>query len=386
MTKLKIVVGGYIVAYPFGGMTWHHLNYLLGLHALGHEVWFLEDSGSYSLPYNPKTGTCAADSTYGRKYLEDIFAQYHLPLRYCYYSEFEDRHYGLAQPQLHELLASADVLLCVSGVTPLRSDRPRPRHTVVIDTDPVFTQVRMQDDADFLAYYRLFDTVATFGRLIGTDRCVLPKHGFRWIPTQQPIALHAWPVQPVASTTFTTLGKWEHTHRSVTFAGETYQSSKSSQWLKFIEIPSQVPWQMELAMQSLPPDVATRFIQQGWQLRDAAAVSESPQTFADFINRSAGEFTVVKEIYHALPSGWFSDRGACFLATGRPVVAQSSGFDQWLPTGNGLFSVDTPEQAVDALNTIDSNHAHHCAAARHLAETQFDSQRVLTDLLNIALS
>ncbi|HTW93966.1 MAG TPA: hypothetical protein VMD30_04170, partial [Tepidisphaeraceae bacterium] len=174
MKRLNIVVGGYIVAYPLGGMTWHHLNYLLGLHALGHTVYFLEDSGSYSHPYNPVTQSMGIDSTYGRAYLKETFAEYGLPPRYCYYSEFEDTHYGMSRSDLHDVLRRADLLLCVSGVTPMRPDRPRPRRTAVIDTDPVFTQLRMSRDAEFLAYYRLFDSVATFGRLIGTAHCPLP--------------------------------------------------------------------------------------------------------------------------------------------------------------------------------------------------------------------
>src|SRR6202451_364933 len=151
---LTIDFSGYIVAYPLGGMTWHHLNYLLGLAELGHEVWFLEDSGSYSYPYNPVAWQTSADSTYGREYLERTFARYGLPKRYCYYSQFEDAHYGLSAVELNELLQRADLLLCVSGVTPMRDHRPRPRRTAVIDTDPVFTQLRMMHNAELGDYYR----------------------------------------------------------------------------------------------------------------------------------------------------------------------------------------------------------------------------------------
>jgi len=210
---LTIIVGGYIVAYPLGGMTWHHLNYLLGLQELGHEVWFMEDSGSYSYPYNPVTWQSSPDSNYGRAYLENTFAQYGLKPRYCYYSEFDDQHYGLTRDELADLLRRADLLLCVSGVTPVRPDRPRPRRTAVIDTDPVFTQLRMRQDPDFLNYYRQFDAVATFGRLIGTPACPLPTHGFGWIPTNQPIALPHWPVIPASGRAFTTIRQVGTHHR-----------------------------------------------------------------------------------------------------------------------------------------------------------------------------
>ncbi len=237
-SPLTIVVGGYIVAYPLGGMTWHHLNYLLGLHELGHEVWFLEDSGSYSYPYNPVTWQSSADSAYGREYLERTFAQYGLPKRYCYYSQFEDAHYGLSEPELNELLKRADLLLCVSGVTPMREDRPRPRRTAVIDTDPIFTQLRMMRDAELLGYYRQFDAVATFGRLIGTPQCNLPTHDMNWIGTNQPIALRHWPVAATESKAFTTIGKWEHTtDRHLEYNGRRYLSSKGVQWMKMLDLP-----------------------------------------------------------------------------------------------------------------------------------------------------
>ncbi|MGA3066731.1 MAG: hypothetical protein ABSF29_07785 [Tepidisphaeraceae bacterium] len=379
---LTIVVGGYIVAYPLGGMTWHHLNYLLGLHQLGHDVIFLEDSGSYSYPYNPVTWESSADSSYGRAYLERTFAQYGLPVRYCYYSEFEDKHYGLSRGELDDVLRGADLLLCVSGVTPIRPDRRRARKMCVIDTDPVFTQLRMRHDAEFLAYYRNFDSVATFGRLIGTDKCPLPTHGFDWIPTNQPIALEQWPVRPSDGRAFTTIGKWEHTSdRNLEFQGKKYLSSKGVQWMKMMELPKKVSWEMTMGMLAIPEATALQFANAGWKLVDPAQATLSCPSFAGFIAESAGEFTVAKEIYAGLPSGWFSDRSAAYLASGKPVVTQASGFDQWLPTGEGLFSFNDVNEAAHCLNEIAKNPANHAAAARRIAEDYFDSRKVLSELL-----
>jgi len=384
--KLTIVVGGYIVAYPLGGMTWHHLNYLLGLHDLGHEVYFLEDSGSYSYPYNPTNWRCEVDSSYGRDYLEKTLACYGIPPRYCYYSEFENRHYGLSEQELADVLARADLLLCVSGVTPLRPNRPRPRRTVVIDTDPVFTQLRMMHDSAFLDYYRQFDRVATFGRLIGTPACPLPTHGFNWIPTNQPVALHHWQVTPAAGEAFTTIGKWEHSsERNMEFAGKKYLSSKGVEWMKMLDLPARVPWDMTMGMASMPPETAAQFRKHGWKLVDPEQASVSCQSFAGFIRASAGEFTVAKEIYAALPSGWFSDRAAAYLASGRPVVTQASGFDQWLPVGQGLFSYRDIDQAAEALKKIATDYNSHSEHARKIAENYFASDLVLTELLHNCL-
>jgi hypothetical protein len=383
---LTIVVGGYIVGFPLGGMTWHHLNYLLGLQELGHEVWFLEDSGSYSLPYNPTNWKCEADSTYGREYLQRTFARYGLPLRYCYYSEFEDNHFGMTRDELADLLKRADLFLSVSGVTPMREDRPRPKRTAVIDTDPVFTQLRMTAHESFLKYYQQFDAVATFGRLIGTHFCPLPTHGFDWIPTNQPIALRHWPLTPTTSRRFTTVGKWEHSdERHLEFGGRKYRSSKGVEWMKVLDLPHRTKWEMAIGMSTMTGPAKKQFTEHGWQLLDPEAATISCESYQRFIQDSAGEFTVAKEIYAGLPSGWFSDRSAAYLASGRPVVTQASGFDRWLPTGNGLFSFDTIDDAAASLEKIGQDYAGHSKAARALAEKFFDARTVLSELLNRVL-
>jgi hypothetical protein len=379
---MKIVLGGYIVGYPLGGMTWHHLNYILGLESLGHEVFFLEDSGDWAMPYNPLRQSCEPDSTYGREYLQRSFADFGVRARWCYYSEFEDRYYGATRDELHDVLREADLLLCVSGVTPLRPRRPRPRRTAVIDTDPVFTQLKLAHNAVLLDYYRSFDAVATFGRLIGSAHCPLPAHGLRWIPTNQPVALDHWPVVPTSSRAFTTIGKWEHASgRHVELAGRTYLSSKSESLLAMLELPRRVSWQMTIAIKGMPQEIEKRFIDHGWKIIDPEAASADCQAFRRFVQSSAGEFTVVKGIYSGIPSGWFSDRGACYLASARPTVYQDSGFERWLPTGQGVFSFTSIEQAADALNTIAADYDAHARAARRIAEEHFDARRVLSELL-----
>lgn len=378
---LTIVVGGYIVAFPLGGMTWHHLNYLLGLHELGHEVWFLEDSGSFALPFDPTTGTCAAESGYGRAYLERTLAEYGLPPRWCYYSEPEGRHYGLSREELGRLLARADLFLAVSGVTPLRPERPRPRRTAVIDTDPVYTQLRMRGDENFLAYYRAFDRAATFGRLVGSERCPLPTHGIAWIPTNQPVALGPWTLARADSRVFTTVGRWQHEGRTQEFGGRTYTSGKAPEWEKLADLPRRVPFGLEVAMQKMPAEPAARFQALGWTISDEVAATRDCAAFQRFVERSAGELTVAKDIYAGVPSGWFSDRSALYLAAGRPVVTQATGFERWLATGEGLFAFETADEAAAALEAIAGDYERHARAARRVAEESFEAKKVLSELL-----
>lgn len=383
---MTIIVGGYIIGYPLGGMTWHHLNYVLGLHELGHEVWFLEDSGPFSLPYNPVKQLCEPDSSFGRRYLEETFAAVGLPLRYCYYSEFEDRYHGLGRDELRELTARTDLMLCVSGVTPLRPDRGRPRRTVVIDTDPAFTQIRMGQSQALLDYYRQFDAVATFGRLVGSSESPLPTHGIRWIPTNQPVSLRHWQATPAQSRRFTTIGKWEHsTDRHVEFNGKRYLSSKAVEWLNQLELPSRTNWELSLAVQSMPAEIQGRFQQAGWTFADAETATRDCRSYQQFIRESAGEFTVAKQLYVQLPSGWFSDRSACYLASGRPVVTQSTGFERWLPTGEGLLSFGGIDDAAAALAAVEAKYESHSRAARDIAERYFDSAKVLMGLLDAVL-
>lgn len=374
---MKIVVAGYIVGYPLGGMTWHHLNYLLGLSDLGHEVTYLED-GAYLPPFDPRNGN-SGDATYGIEYLQRTLGHYTVSIPWHY--RFGDVAAGLSISQMADSLKQADLLICVSGITPL-DWYPRPRRTLVIDTDPVFTQLRMGSDADFVAYYRSFTHVATFGRLIGTQDSPLPTHGIEWIPTNQPISLRHFSVQGGQARRFTTVGKWEHSAaRSVQFRGRAYASSKAVEWEKLLDLPARTVWEMHLAMDGMPADVRRRFEAAGWRFDDPLKASSDPLAFRRYLSDSAGELTVAKQIYAGLPSGWFSDRSACYLACGRPVVTQSSGFERWLPTGEGLFAFSTPDEAADALATIDRDYQFHALAARRIAEEYFDAGRVLGSLL-----
>jgi hypothetical protein len=377
-SRLKIVVGGYIVGYPLGGMTWHHLNYLLGLVDLGHDVIFLED-GADLPPYDPAAFT-SGDPTYGLNYLRQTFDSVGLNIPFHY--RYGPNAWGLSIDDMDAALKSADLFIAVSGVTPV-AWRPRARRNLVIDTDPVFTQLRMRQDAAFLDYYRWFDAVGTFGKLIGTPASPLPTHGLKWIGTNQPIHLPAWPVKPLpAGAAFTTIGKWEHSaERHVEFEGGRYLSSKGVEWVRLLDLPRRVPARYELAMASIDGPTQARFESHGWAFTDATAASISTGAFAAFVGRSVGELTVAKQIYAGLPSGWFSDRSSCYLATGRPVVTQCSGFERWLPTGEGLFAFAGLDDAAGAVSTILTDPERHARAARAIAERHLDARKVLAELI-----
>lgn len=413
---MRIIVTGYIVGYPLGGMTWHHLNYLLGFAELGHEVIFYEDSGEWLQPYDPSNNTCSDDPSYGIGYLTETFAFEGLNAKWCYHSQLQNRYYGLSRDEWMKVVDGADLVLCVSGVTPWREEFAKAKRTCVIDTDPVFTQLRMRHDESFLNYYKLFDRVATFGRLIGTPDCPLPTAGLEWIGTNQPIAMPHWPfsappleggvgggvtglgqatrefqatphpalpLKGGGGSPFSTIGKWEHTSdRNFEYEGKSYASSKGVEWMKLLDLPRRVSLPMEMAMASMPEETKRTFESHGWRFTDPTLASISTNAYRAFIQSRAGEFTVAKQIYAGLPSGWFSDRSAAFLASGRPVITQSSGFEKWLPTGEGLFSFATIDDAQAALDAVASDPSKHAHAARAIAEEHFDARRVLTRLLD----
>lgn len=375
---MRIVLGGYIVGYPLGGMTWHHLNYLLGLVELGHEVTFLED-GAYHSPWSPVNDS-NGDPTYGIDYLRKTFAAVGLNIPWHY--RFGQFSAGLSIDEMQSSLRAADLFIAVSGITPT-AWYPMPRRSLVIDTDPVFTQIRLTRDADFLAYYKSFTHQATFGRLIGTADCALPTSGLDWIPTNQPVSLAQWPVTPIArAARLSTIGKWEHaSDRHLEFGGQSFLSSKRSEYERLLDLPRRAGCTIELGMASMPRGEIDRFEQHGWRHVDATQSSIDVDTFRRYVQSSLGEFSVAKQIYAGVPSGWFSDRSSAFLASGRPVVVQATGFEKWLPTGAGLHAFKSLDEAIDAVNRVNENPQQESAAAWAIAEKHCDARHVLKELL-----
>lgn len=379
---MKIVLGGYIIGYPLGGMTWHHLNYLLGLLELGHDVVYLEDGASHP-SFDPVHNT-HGDPTYGLNYLRETFAEYGIsaPWHYRYGTIVE----GLSIEDVQSRLREADLFIAVSGVTPV-DWYDLPKRSLVIDTDPVFTQLKMNESDWLKGYYRRFSHVATFGRLIGTADSPLPTHGFDWIPTNQPVALGHWPVVPgpaVATPLLTTVGKWEHTRdRVVEFNGEWFASDKSGEYEKLVDLPHRAGTPIEMRMAAIDDAVRLRFEQGGWTFGDPVAATISCRAYQAWIRNSLGEFTVAKSIYGGISSGWFSDRSACFLASGRPVITQFSGFEKWIDASQGgLLGFSSQDEALQQVRNVLSDPQEHSRAARRLAERYFDSRTVLQDLLD----
>jgi hypothetical protein len=225
----------------------------------------------------------------------------------------------------------------------------------------------------------------SYGRNIGRAECSIPDLGFKWHPTLQPLVLSLWPLAPhvPAGAPYTTVIKWRP-YGPLEFRGRTY-GLKDLEFRKFVDLPSLVPVSLELASEGKPPIPRETLAQKGWIIREAWDASDSLLAYRDYIHASRGEWSVAKNIYVDTRSGWFSERSAVYLASGKPVVAQSTGYETWLPTGQGLFSFSTVDDVLAGFDAVESDYTRHSSAARSLAEAYFRADVVLSSLVETAL-
>jgi hypothetical protein len=372
------IVAGYLAGNPVGGHVLSILHWLAGLRGLGYDVVFAEHHGWPDACWNPVTKTLSDDPSYGLTELRTHAAA--LGLRWCFV-DAAGRYHGMSKTDMVSLCRSADVLLGLWTVTWLE-EFAECRRRIFIDTDPGFTQFGMAPDVaavpgfaspiDFHEHY-------TYGTRIGQPGCPIPAHGIDWRPLRPPVALSLLPVQftPEACC-FTTVMKWSP-RQPIVYDGEEY-GQKDVEFWRIAELPSRVESCLEIALGGAAPYDAIK--RAGWRLADAAAVTETPWTYRDYIARSRGEFSVAVNLEVKTQSGWFSDRTAAYLASGKPVVVQDTGFSHDLPCGEGLFAFRTIEDAAAAIDAINGDYPRHCRAARRIAEDYLDAARVIGRVLD----
>ncbi|HEX5725697.1 MAG TPA: hypothetical protein VFX98_09555 [Longimicrobiaceae bacterium] len=377
--KLRVVVLGYVVRGPIGGMAWHHLQYVLGLARLGHDAWFVEDSDDYPGCYDPVRHVVDTDPSYGLAFAERAFRRLGLAERWAYHDAHAGGWKGPAADRAPEVCRSADLVLNLSAVNPLRPWLAEVPRRALVDTDPVFTQLRHLHDAEARRAAALHTHFFTFGEGMARGGACVPDDGFPWCPTRQPIVLDAWPVTPgPADGRFTTVMQWD-SYPPREHAGRRY-GMKSDSFAAYLDLPARTGAALELALgsESAPRD---QLRAHGWTLRDPLAVTRDPWTYQQYLRESKAEFSVAKHGYVAARSGWFSERTAAYLASGRPTLVQDTGFSAWLPVGAGLLAFSSPDEAAAGVEEIDRRYAFHCRAAREVAERCFDSRAVLEELL-----
>lgn len=383
--RLRIIVLGYIVRGPVGGMAWCDLNYLAGLLDLGHDVYFVEDSGeSPWCCYDPSRHTTDADPTYGLAFAANALAAIGFGSRWAYYDAHRDRWFGPCADRVLELGRTADVLLNLSGVNPLRAWFMTIPVRAFVDKDPVFTQLKHRHDPSAMDLARRHTAFFTFAVNLNAHGSELPIDGLTWRATRHPIFLEAWPFQPDAHNgRFTTVMQW-NSYRAAEHQGVRY-GMKSDAFEPFLDLPRRVGERLEMAVGSSAAPRA-RLADHGWIVRDPLEAASLPDEYQQYIRHSKAEFTVAKHGYVVSQCGWFSERSASYLASGRPVVTQETGFSRWLDVEGGVVPFTTLDEAVAAIEDVSADYHRHRRLARDIAVQYFDSRTVLPHLLDRALS
>jgi hypothetical protein len=375
---MRILCSGYLVRYPLGGQTWHHLQYLVGFRRLGHDVIFLEHFGWENSCYDPSRDEMTSDPAFGIKYLEQVLRRHGLGGCWCYLAE-DGTAYGMSREQLAQTCRDCDVYFSLSNMNWI-PELEACRRRALVDTDPVFTQIGSHGLTPLARYHARF----TFGENVHGRGCEMPTGGAQWLPTRQPVVLDLWPVTPGnPSAPFTTVMNWS-AYGEHEYEGRIY-GQKDREFLPFFDLPKQTGQPMEIAVAGLPPAPATRLKQGGWRLADSRSVTRTPGTYQEYLQSSRAEFSVAKHAYVSARCGWFSERSACYMASGRPVIVQDTGFSDFLPCDLGLIAYRTSAEAIAAVKRLDQDYERQCRGARGLIEEYFDSSRVLTQLLERAV-
>lgn len=385
-SSLRIVVMGYVVRGPLAGPTWHHLQYVRGLADLGHDVWYLEDSDDYASCYDPAQQAVTADPSYGLAYAQRVFDRmgHGLGQRWAYFDAMQQRWHGPAGGDMPAICRSADLLLNVSGVNALRPWVAQIPHRVLIDTDPVFMQVDILNDGPRRQFAEAHTAFFTFGESFGLPGCTMPDDGLPWQPTRQPVLLDAWaPTPGRPDGRYTTVMLWD-SYDVREWQGQRW-GMKSQEMERLLDMPARCGPRFEMALGG-PTAPHTRLAELGWQVADPLAITCDPWDYQAYISQSKAEFSVAKHGYVASGSGWFSERSASYMALGRPVVVQDTGFSRHLPTGEGLLAFNDLEEAVAAVAEVDAHYPRHVEAARAVIESHFDSRQVLARLVEQALA
>lgn len=375
-----IVVCGYAVRHPLAGNVFAYAHYVAGFRKLGHRLLYAEESGWARPCFDPDSGDHTDDPTKGLQYFVETLSRLGCDdVTMCYVDRSNNATYGMSRDELSRRLAAADLLVNVGGVCEL-DEFANCSRKVVIDLDPGFTQI-----GDFgLSQAENYDVHLTYGTNIGAADCGIPVGPIDWIPTNPPVVIDFWrphvndPVRPA----FTTVANLD-AYGDLTLDGRRY-GQKLPSFRLLGDLPRRVPAQLEVALSSANEASLSELTAAGWTLEDGVSSSRALADYVQYLTSSAGEFSVAKEAYVALRTGWFSDRSVCYLAAGRPVVVQDTGFAGGRRFDDGIVTWNTADEAEVALTRVLDDPVTQQEAALQLADELFDHRRVLTRIIGLA--
>ena len=402
--KLRLIIMGILGRTPLAGVSWQVLHFLEGFRRLGHEIYYIEDTGGWAYhPLRTNADHEAEDAyqinlQYAVSHVARVMSSHGLQDRWAYRSRLDDRTFGLSETQVSNAFENADALVNLTGSTQLFEEHARVPVRIYLETDPVLPQIEVaQGDRKRIDLLSAHTHHFTYGENLGAPDCGVPVTRFEYLPIRQPIVLDWWTGDAQSGSTlngppqsrpyFTTIAKWRQPGKDIDWNGETYSWSKHVEFLKFIDLPRRTEQEFELALawqDEEDQEAIPQLRSHGWRIIDAISLSLDTAHYREYILRSRGEFTVAKDQNIRLRSGWFSDRSACYLAAGKPVVTQDTAFANILPVGHGLFAFRNMEDILTAIDTIESDYDRHSRTAREIAEEYFAAEKVLRNLLDQA--
>jgi hypothetical protein len=392
-SPLRIAVTGLAATYPFGGVFWDYVQYVLGFLDLGHDVLYVEDTGRWC--YDPLAQTFVENGEQNARHLKEQLEQLddRLAARW-FYRDALGNTFGQDWRSVTEFCRHADLFLHISASCWMRDEYFAADRVAFLDSDPMYTQASvpryLEGTADETAIaaidmLREHDVFLTFGENIGSGDFLVPTELFDWKPTRQPIVLRCFEPHRIPAAkrrpVLTTVASWEPAEVGPVVNGIQYVG-KSREFERFLELPKRSPIPIELAMSGDYP--ADRLRSHGWELREGLEVSKDPWVYRDYLADSLAEWSVAKNAYAASRSGWFSCRTACYLALGVPAAVQQTAFA--IPTGDGVLAFEDEDSAAAAIDELVLNPQHHSEAALEIAREYFDSNKVLNALLEEASS
>lgn len=360
-----------------GGATWAVLQYVLGFSRLGHEVYLVEPIQAQAV--SPASGGLAASDN--AAYFTQVMTDFGLSERSALLLAGTQETVGLSYSQLRKIARRANLLINISGMlTDEALTGPIPLR-VYLDIDPAFNQLwNVVQGIDMrMAGHTHFVTI---GQAVGEPGCPVPTCDRSWIKTWPPIVLDRWPVaEQITHDALTTIGNWRG-YGSIEHAGVIY-GQKAHSLRPFFSLPTLTREKFMLALAIHPNETKdlSALASHGWQLIDPAQAASTTASYQRFIQDSKAEFGIAKSGYVNSRCGWFSDRSTCYLASGRPVIAQETGFSRYLPTGEGLFAFTTSEDVLQAIEELRADYPKHAHRARAIAEEFFASDKVLGQML-----
>ncbi len=380
-----IIVCGIVWWYPLAGVTFQFLHYLIGLRNLGYDAYYVEDSARQVYDLNTHEYTYDWGEAGHVERLGAVLDLHGFAGKWVARSHYDNRIWGMTLGELNALYLKADVLLNVTGGQELLPEHDRIPQKIYLETDPVKTEILVAGGhREMIAVLDAHTSHFTFGENFGSPDCGVPVARYDWKPTRQPVAIDLWPWEENPGSAYTTIATWDNRGNDIEWAGEVYRWSKRPEFLKQIALPQLRPNVAFEVACGMPPEDRAQFESHGWHPIDSLIVSRDFATYRKYICGSRAEFTVAKDQNIRLRSGWFSDRSCTYLAAGRPVITQDTGFGNVLPTGRGLFAFRTTDDLLAAIDAIESDYARNRLAAKEIAVDYFAAEIVLESLLSRA--